>query len=231
MVPERIPEGVVLVYQNALYAGVIDFESISWVGGRGIYEKLVTLDRTDGTVGVIGDFGIGAPVAAVVLEDLIALGVKQFLSIGSAGGLQPELAPGDVVLCTSAVRDEGVSHHYAPPEVPATPDAVLTAAFERSMIAAGLSARRGASWTIDTPYRETTVEARHYQTQGVLCVEMEAAALFTVAAHRGVALASAFCVSDSLAEAEWDPLFDHPDLAHNGLTLYGAAIAALESRC
>ena len=70
----------------------------------------------------------------------------------------------------------------------------------------------------------TAEEARHYQSAGVSCVEMEAAALFTVAAHRGVPLASAFCISDSLADAEWNPLFDHPDLAHNLLTLYGAAV-------
>jgi uridine phosphorylase len=122
------------------------------------------------------------------------------------------------------VRDEGVSHHYAPPEVAAQPDAALTDALERSVVGAGLPSRRGSSWTIDSPYRDTAAEARHYQAQGVQCVEMEAAALFTVAAYRGAALASAFCISDSLADAEWNPLFDHPALAHNLLTLYGAAV-------
>jgi uridine phosphorylase len=227
MLPDRVPQGVVLLYQNPLWDAVLHFERTSAIGGRGFYEQVVTLDRTGGCVGVIGGFGIGAPIAAVILEDLIAIGVTRFLSIGTAGGLQPDLAPGDVVVCTDAVRDEGVSHHYAAPEVAAAPDESLTEALERAIAAAGLPARRGTTWTIDTPYRETVEEVRHYQSEGVQCVEMEAAALFTVAAHRGVALASAFCVSDSLADAEWNPLFDHPDLAHNLLALYGAAVDSL----
>ena len=148
----------------------------------------------------------------------IALGVREFLSIGTAGGLQPDLASGDVVLCASAVRDEGASHHHA------TPDARLTEEPAGSIRAAGLAVRRGVSWTIDTPHRETAAEAKQYQHNGVLCVEMEAAALFTVAARRGASIAAAFCVSDSLADAEWNPSFDHPQLAHNLLALFGAAV-------
>ena len=227
MLPDRSPASVIMLYQDELFAGVVGFQATTPLGGQGIYRRAITLDATDGRVGVIGGFGIGAPVAAIVLEELLAIGVTRFLSIGTAGGLQPELAAGDVVLCTSAVRDEGVSHHYAPHEAAAEPDAALTNALEQSITAAGLPYRPGSSWTIDTPYRETATEARHYQAEGVLCVEMEAAALFTVAAHRGVALASAFCVSDSLADAEWNPLFDHPTLAHNLLTLYGAAVDTL----
>ena len=227
MLPERSPESVIMLYQDELFAGVVGFQATTPLGGQGIYGRAVTLDDTNGRVAVIGGFGIGAPVAAIVLEELIAIGAARFLSIGTAGGLQPELAAGEVVLCTSAVRDEGVSHHYTPHDNPAEPDSALTGALEQSIRDVGLPYRRGSSWTIDTPYRETAAEARHYQAEGVLCVEMEAAALFTVAAHRGVALASAFCVSDSLADAEWSPLFDHPDLAHNLLTLYGAAVDTL----
>lgn len=227
MLPHRAPESAIILYQNALYEAATGFEAVSPIGGAGIYEKVFTLDRTGGRVAVVGGFGIGAPVAAIVLEELIAIGVEQVLSIGTAGALQPDLPPGDVVLCTSAVRDEGVSHHYARPDHEATPDAPLTARLEQSIAAARLPWRRGCSWTIDTPYRETAAEARHYQAAGVLCVEMEAAALFTVAAYRGVPLASAFCISDSLADAEWNPQFDHADLAHNLLALYGASVDTL----
>jgi uridine phosphorylase len=224
MLPDRAPTRLIFIYQDALFEAIRHFEATTPLGGQGVYRRALTLDRTDGRVGVIGRFGIGAPVAAVILEEFAAIGVREFLSIGTAGGLQRDLAPGDVVVCASAVRDEGVSHHYAAHDVQAEPDAGLTDALEQSIIAAGLPSRRGASWTIDTPYRETAAEARHYQAEGVCCVEMEAAALFTVAAYRGVALASAFCISDSLADAEWNPLFDHPDLSHNMLLLYGAAV-------
>jgi purine-nucleoside phosphorylase len=227
MLPERVPPSVVLLYQNQLWDAVLRFEMTTPIGGLGFYGQVVTLDRTAGEVGVIGGFGIGAPVAAVILEDLIAIGVRRFLSIGTAGGLQLDLAPGDIVLCTAAVRDEGVSHHYTDFDTPAEADAELTDRLERAINTAALPVRRGTTWTIDTPYRETVAEARHYQASGVQCVEMEAAALFTVARHRGAALGAAFCISDSLADAEWSPLFDHPDLAHNLLALYGAAVDAL----
>ena len=105
-----------------------------------------------------------------------------------------------MVLCEAAIKDEGVSHHYLPPGRLATAPAGLTAVLGAAMTQAGLAFRTGTSWTIDTPYRETIDEVRHYQAEGVLCVEMEAAGLFAVAEVRGLQLASAFVISDSLAE-------------------------------
>ena len=227
MQPERTIDAAIILYQDQLYRVVPDLEATTPLGGQGMYRRVVTLDRADGRVGVIGGFGIGAPVAAVVLEELIAIGAQRVVSMGTAGGLQSDLAAGDVIVCTSAVRDEGVSHHYAPADVIACPDAPLTDELERAIRARDLPARRGAAWTIDTPYRETAAEARHYQAEGVQCVEMEAAALFTVAAYRNVQLASAFCISDSLADAEWNPMFDHQDLVTNMLGLFAAAVDTL----
>jgi len=71
---------------------------------------------------------------------------------------------------------------------------------------------RGATWTIDTPYRETIDEVRHYRSEGVLTVEMEAAALFAVATVRGATAASAFVLSDLLGETEWTPEFSAENL-------------------
>lgn len=224
MLPDRVPRRLVVVYQDPLFEAARHFESVTSLGGAQVYSRAFTLDRTDGEVGVIGAFGIGAPVATAVIEDFIALGVSEFVSIGTAGGLQPDLAPGDVVIATSAIRDEGVSHHYAPHDVAAEPDPALTSALEAAIDRAGLPHRRGTCWTIDAPYRETAAEVRHYQAAGVQCVEMEAAALFTVAAYRGVSIASAFCISDSLWDAEWNPHFDDATLAHNMLLLFGAAV-------
>ena len=92
---------------------------------------------------------------------------------------------------------------------------------------AGLTFRTGISWTIDAPYRETVAEARHYQAEGVLCVEMEAAALFAVAQVRGLALASAFVISDSPAEEVWRPGFGDPVVQACMRGLYQAAVAVL----
>jgi nucleoside phosphorylase len=66
-------------------------------------------------------------------------------------------------------------------------------------------------------------EAHHYRNQGILCVEMEAAALIAVGEHRGIDVAAAFCISDLLGGLEWEPQFDSEKLALGMWNLYQAA--------
>ncbi len=207
-----VPDGVVFCYDGGLFRRILDSEPTTRV-----WRDLYSVDRTDGRVGVVGGFGIGAPAAAARLEEVIALGATRVLSIGTAGGLQHDLAIGDLVLCDRAVRDEGVSHHYLPPERWARPDPALTDQLGAALRAGGHQPVVGGAWTIDTPYRETPAEIAHYRDDGVLCVEMEAAALFSVARYRGVAVATAFTISDSLAEG-WEPALLHEE-THAGLDI------------
>ena len=217
------PAGVVLCYQRSLYNHVLRAEGIE-PSRRGLP---VALPSSGGRVGLLGQFGIGAPAATGALEELAALGTTAVVSVGTAGSLQRDLKPGDMVLCDAAIRDEGVSHHYLPPGRLATAPAGLTATLGTAMTRAGLEFRAGTSWTIDTPYRETIDEVRHYQAEGVLCVEMEAAGLFAVAEVRGLSLASAFVISDSLAELVWSTSFHSPEVASGLVSVYQAAVAAL----
>jgi uridine phosphorylase len=220
----KAPGGVVLCYQRSLYDHVLRAEGLK-PPRRGDFP--LALPSTGGKVGLLGQFGIGAPAATAILEQLAALGTSAVVSVGTAGSLQRDLEPGDLVLCEAAVRDEGVSHHYLPPGRLAAASAEMTAILGAALRESGLAFRAGVSWTIDAPYRETVAEARHYQAEGVLCVEMEAAALFAVAEIRGLRLASAFVISDSLAELVWSPRF-HDRTVQAGLTgLYQAAVAAL----
>ena len=218
------PQGVILCYQKRLLEYVLaSHKTTRPAGGFGVY----LLDETEGRVGIVGGFGIGAPAAATLLEELIGFGVPRFLSIGTAGSLQTDIAIGDLVVCDRAIRDEGVSHHYLPPGKYAHADAGLTARLTQALTAAGHAPVVGTSWTIDAPYRETKAEVRAYQQEDVACVEMEAAALFAVARHRGAALGAMFTISDSLASLEWHPEF-HSDRTHQGLeTLYQTALACL----
>ena len=178
-------------------------------------------------VGMVGHFGIGAPAAANRLEDLAAAGVAQFIAIGLAGALQPEMGIGDLVVCTEAVRDDGVSHHYLPGAARALPSAGLTDRLATELARQRRPLHRGPTWTIDAPYRETVEELRHYREQGVLTVEMEAAALAAVEEVRGVGFAAGFTVSDSLAGDSWSPHFEDP-LVDSGLDmLVQAAVQTL----
>jgi uridine phosphorylase len=220
------PEAVILLFQQSLLdrvrSGKATTEHRGWVTG-----DFRILDETVGRLGVVGGFGIGAPIAAIVLEELIALGVRRVVAVGTAGTLQPDVRIGDLVLCDRAIRDEGVSHHYARPARYAMPSPRLSRQLVEGLRRQGRAFRVGSSWTIDAPYRETVAEARHYRDEGVVTVEMEAAALFAVAEHRGVEAAAAFAVSDSLAELVWDPQFDSPETQSALDDLFEATVTAL----
>ncbi len=222
------PTAAVLCYQRSLYHHVLRTEGLQPPERRGALHGILLLPSTGGRVGLLGQFGIGAPAAAAVLEDLAATGTSAFVSVGTAGSLQADLKVGDLVLCEAAIRDEGVSHHYLPPAKLATASAGMSASLASAMSGAGAQFRAGTSWTIDTPYRETVAEARRYQAEGVLCVEMEAAALFAVAEVRGLQMASAFTISDSLADLVWNPQFLGPQVQAGLVTLYEAALGALQ---
>lgn len=225
----QAPAGVLLCYQRSLYNHVLKVEGLKPPERRGAPHGVLLLPSTGGRIGLLGQFGIGAPAAAVVLEDLAATGTSAFVSVGTAGSLQRDLDIGDLVLCEAAIRDEGVSHHYLPPAKLALASAAMNGALGAAMRQAGVPFRAGTSWTIDTPYRETVAEARRYQAEGVLCVEMEAAALFAVAKVRGLQVASGFAISDSLAELVWNPQFHGPQVEAGLITLYEAAVSALQA--
>ncbi|TMC47210.1 MAG: purine phosphorylase [Chloroflexi bacterium] len=215
------PDGVIICYQRTLLHQFLATEDVERV--EMVFGHLYLLKRTQGRVGVRAGFGIGSPVAAMALEDLIALGTRQYLNIGVAGGIQPALRIGDVTLCTGAVRDEGVSHHYLPPARYVEPSPALTARLRTALTRRSAPLVEGPTWTIDAPFRETVEELRQYRAEGVLTVEMEAAALFAVAQVRKVEIASAFVISDLLGET-WEPQFDAAEVAQNLIALYELAV-------
>jgi uridine phosphorylase len=221
--------GILFTYQRSVLDHVYTVEGLDPATTERGFRGILTLPSTDHEIGVLGGFGFGAPVATFLLENFIALGTTRFISIGTAGGLQPGCRAGDLVLCDRAIRDEGVSHHYVPSAKFAEPSGPLTSEFAQQLADDALVFSTGCSWTIDTPYRESVDEARQYQREGVLCVEMEAAALFTVASFRSVQIASAFVVSDLLDAEEWHPQMRHDATTESLNRLYSASVSTLRS--
>lgn len=148
--------------------------------------------------------GVGAPLAAGLLEEVIALGGRKFIACGGAGVLDREIAVGHVVVPTSAVRDEGVSYHYLPPgrEVAPSPEAV--AALERTLQSHNVDYVTGKTWTTDAIYRETKTKIERRRAEGCLTVEMEAASFFAVAQFRNVAFAQMLYGGDDVSGENWD---------------------------
>ena len=148
--------------------------------------------------------GVGALMAAGILEETVALGLRKFIACGGAGVLNKEIAVGHIVVPSVAVRDEGTSYHYLPParEVSASPEGV--AAIEQVLDQHGVPHIVGKTWTTDAPYRETAGKVRLRQSEGCLTVEMEAAAFFAVAQFRGVSFAQMLYGGDDVSGGEWD---------------------------
>ena len=152
--------------------------------------------------------GIGAPSTAIAVEELVAIGADTFIRVGRSGGLQPHLEVGSIVVATGAVRDEGTSRAYLPIEFPAVAELGVVNALVAAAAALGLVHHHGIIESKDSFYAEVRPESmpiaeelearwRAYRRAGVLCSEMEAAALFTIASARHVRAGCVVQISDN----------------------------------
>ena len=222
------PETMILCYQTPLLRHAVKKQKGKKIAG--FPGEVYLLQKTDGRVGIAGRFGVGAPITAVLAEDFATWGARQFVIIGLAGAISPDLQPGDVTVASKALRDEGTSHHYLPSEryVNASPE--LTAVIQQALAQQNIPFTAGPAWTTDAPYRETAVEVTQYQQEGILTVDMEAAALFAVAKYKGVEAAAVFCVSDSVARGRWQPVADRKVVERRLFALFDALISVIGER-
>lgn len=148
--------------------------------------------------------GVGAPLAAGMLEELIARGVKKFVVCGSCGVLDSDLPVGQVIVPTAAIRDEGTSYHYLPPSREVEVPAHILSKVVSSLDEDGIPHIQTKVWTTDAIYRETRARFEQRKKDGCLAVEMEASALLAVAQFRNVELGYLLYGGDDLAGDKWD---------------------------
>jgi DeoD family purine-nucleoside phosphorylase len=141
--------------------------------------------------------GMGCPSAAIVLEELIQLGVKRFLRVGTCGGLAPGMALGDLVVAMTAVPADGTAANFVggEPHCP-TADWELVHGAVHAAKHLGQQVRVGPIVSSDTFYDPDGERHRRWSDRGVLAVEMEASVLFTLGALRKVQVGCLLTVSD-----------------------------------
>lgn len=159
---------------------------------------------------IVMSTGIGGPSAAIALEELHMAGVRTAIRIGTCGGMQKDIAPGDLVIATGAVRMEGTSKEYAPIELPAVADFSVLSALVKAAEEGGYNFHTGVIQSKDSFYGQHSPESmpvgyklkskwEAWKQCGVLASEMETAALFTVAQVRRIKMG---CVLHALWNQE-----------------------------
>jgi len=140
------------------------------------HTEMVDLKTATATIGVVGCV-VGASFAVLVAEEMFASGCRLLLSVTSAGQILSAGVPPYFVLIDRALRDEGTSYHYLPPAPYAhISPSILTVA--RTALSGELDIVQGGTWTTDAPFRETEDSIAFARLEGLLAVEMEAAALY-----------------------------------------------------
>ncbi|MEH0022063.1 MAG: nucleoside phosphorylase [Desulfobacter sp.] len=179
---------------------------------RPFYMGTVMTDTPEGSgIAIAGPY-IGSPYAVMLMESLIAKGARRIIILGWCGAISPALAPGDLVVPSTTLVDEGTSRHYmVSDKEPAVcvPDHSLSETLTKRIEAAGETVHSLPVWTTDAIYRETREKVAWFRDKGAHAVEMECSALFAVAAYRRVRAAALLVVSDSLAgdTGKWAPAF------------------------
>jgi DeoD family purine-nucleoside phosphorylase len=172
-----------------------------------------------GMLGYTGEFegrpvsvqatGMGCPSAAIVIEELVQLGVKRLLRVGTCGGLQPNMTLGDLIVAVTAVPADATARHLV-----GTDEHCPTASWElvhgavHAAKEIGQAMRVGPIVSSDLFYNPDDGQYERWSQRGILAVEMEAAVLFTLGALRGVQAGCLLTVSDVVVEGEFKRISD-----------------------
>ena len=182
-------------------------------------EDVQPRNRERGMLGYSGTFqgqpvsvqatGMGCPSAAIVFEELVQLGVKRLVRIGTCGGLQPDMQLGDLVIAVSAVPADSTATHLVrgEPHAP-TADWELVHGAVHAARELDRPVRVGPIVTSDVFYNPDGDQYARWSDRGILAVEMEAAVLFTLGALRKVQAGCLLTVSDVVVEGEFVRITD-----------------------
>jgi uridine phosphorylase len=169
-----------------------------------VYRGMFRFESQQDVPVAVASHGVGAPGAAIAFEELIAAGARRLIRVGTCGGLQPEIADGDLVVATGAVDSTGYGRVTVPAGYPAVADPILTGALLRATNGRDHPYHSGIVLTVDGFYKGVaTPQAPDYQALSqarVVAVEMECAALFIVASLRGVQSAAILAVDGNVLE-------------------------------
>ena len=203
---DRIPKRCVLCFFNEVikkWRRRGKLKQVLKLTGEGEPIPVYILGRGNNKLAVCWP-GVTAAYAATVLEELIAMGGRMFIACGGAGVLDSTIPPGEVIVPTAALRDEGTSYHYQRAGRFSRPHPAAVGAIREECRRKNKRILLGKTWTTDGVYRETPAAIHRRRREGCIAVEMEAAAFFAVARFRKVVFGQVLYAGDDVSGPEWD---------------------------
>ena len=159
-------------------------------------EESIMPSISNGQITLI-NFGMGSPNAATIIDLLTAVKPKAVLFLGKCGGLKRKNKLGDLILPIAAIRSEGTSDDYLPPEVPALPSFMMQRAISTSIRDAGLDYWTGTVFTTNKRVWEYDLRFKKYLVKTrAMAIDMETATIFSVGFYNQIPTGALLLVSD-----------------------------------
>ncbi len=173
--------------------------------------------QENGRVGILGDWGVGAPGLAIKMEELVVLGTKRFVAVGTAGGLMNRHEIADFVFCPKALAEDGVAHLYLPSNQSAieADQEMLSEWADFTKERALPQFQPAMAWSFSALFRETVEDVLRVSKLGYSVVEMEAATLYAIGKDKKVQTLSLFVISDLITQENWTPRLREPAVREN----------------
>ncbi len=182
-VDAKIPKQWIYKDYYPLYTGLVDDVKVSFV-----------------------NLPVGSAGTVMIMEELVACGARMFIGRGWAGSLQSSVPIGSFFIPTSCIREEGTSMHYLSRNVDVRPSPHLLELLQRCCKSEGIKVKMGPIWTTDAPYRETMLKIKRYMKKGIVGVDMETSAMYSLGKARSVEVCNLLIISDEVW-GEWQPAF------------------------
>ena len=203
---DGMPEIAIACYSHVLFNKIIEKYQGEVIGELDYTDTVKKIYRIEykGNKYAIFMMSVGAPAAATCIEDIHAIGCNKFIVFGNCGVLDKNIEDLAIIIPTNAIRDEGLSSHYLEYNKTIKLNEKYGSLLKDILNQKNYSFIEGTTWTTDAFYRETKDKVADMKSLGVICVEMEAAALQAVCDFRNIDLITFFYAADNLDSDYWN---------------------------
>ena len=210
MIVKRIdgfPDVTVSCFSRHLFANLLTFFDPEQIGESHSATGVVPIYKVkykDETFAMYQSF-VGEPACAGLYEDIIAMGSKCLILLGNCGVLDKSIEDCGIIIPNKAIRDEGLSYHYAPASDTIEINTKYRELFKEVLKEYNYPYVEGTTWTNDACYRETRDKVKRRKEQGAICVEMECAGMQALCDFRKTDFFQFFYAGDNLDHSQWQP--------------------------